>query len=345
MQGLRKEEERLVQKFAALRTAISDEAHVGQQSETTQLILLKVSLQHQNALLREMTSEQSQQQLLFGRAFKATHQVRCIFSTTLRALHLNDSKAHLIIAIGLCSSQQVLGNMESNLVPHEYISQVSDATCAQLIQTALQEISEHKTAVQTVSQAHFSALGWDWRGGAPPSSSSASGTMSSQRFAFSKSICSDISVLQLAQRTLSMWTPADPVHSHLFPAYIQSRLRLLQQIDDHNLIVMQTMTTNRHSTMTNHEPEQSQQDADTSISPTFSSSDRRAAALLHVSLVETEPNGCTFFLRSIPREHYELDGVDLAPSTTEQLEWLDVFNWYVYMSLSQSTATHTQPGR
>ncbi|GAB9467314.1 hypothetical protein Gpo141_00004664 [Globisporangium polare] len=271
--SMREEEARLTQEFAALRATISDEAHANKQSETTQLVLLKESLQHQNELLRDMISNQIQQQVHFGCAFKATHQ---------------------------------------------------------FVQAALQQIFEHKNAAQTSSATRFSALGWDCAGSVH---SNATDGTTLQQFVFSKSLRSQITESQLAQQTLEMWTPSNPMHTHLFPAYTQSQIRLLQRIDDRNLIAMQTIRTNQHHRQRNsQEPELLPQQEQLGLGPSTlshpsSSSDRKVCALLHVSLAEVEPNGCVFFLRSISREHYELSDSDSPSTASESLEWLDVFNW------------------
>lgn len=224
--------------------------------------------------------------------------------------------------------------MESSLASQEYIPRVSAVACHQLVQATLQEIVEHKNAVQTSSTTHFSALGWNCRGSMPSSATDTTST-SSQEFIFSKSFSLEISAFQLAQRTLEMWTPSDPMHTHLFPAYTRSRLRLLQRIDERNFIVMQMITTNRHH-QPNQEPEHEQvqqqmyQELDpNTLSVSMSSLDRKVGALLHVSMVNAEPNRCVFFLRSIPREHYELSDSDSTSTASERLEWLDVFNWCV----------------
>lgn len=78
---MRDEEVRLTGEFNALRALVSDTSNGSQQSELTQLILLKETLQHQNEFLRRMLSSQSQTIHLFQRMYTTSRHVSLCSST------------------------------------------------------------------------------------------------------------------------------------------------------------------------------------------------------------------------------------------------------------------------
>lgn len=78
LQDMREEEARLRREFAVLSATLSERSVASEQSEATQLILLKESLQHQNGLLRERMAVQTQLVRQFRRAFTAGRQVRAL---------------------------------------------------------------------------------------------------------------------------------------------------------------------------------------------------------------------------------------------------------------------------
>ncbi|GAB9467317.1 hypothetical protein Gpo141_00004667 [Globisporangium polare] len=295
---MRDEEERLTQEFAATREAINDDNHASTQSRTTQRILLRESLQREDERLREMISSQVHQQLLFGRAFKTAHKHN-------------------------------IESLESNLPAHECIPQVSEAASVQLVQATHHEISERKTAIQSSSTAPFSALGWDCKCTLP--SSPSDGASSQYPCVLSESSDSGIlAVRLLALRTLHLWTPSNASeHAQLFPAHTQSRLRLLQQIDDRSIIVLQTIAVQREPDGGAQQAKQRERDPSALLfSAITSNAGWNGRTILHVSLVETHPSEVLFFVRSVPPEHYELDDVDTESTiTSENSKWLDVFNW------------------
>lgn len=86
LQDMREEEARLRQEFAELSATLSERSTANEQSRTTRLILLKESLQHQNDLLRERMSAQTQLVLQFRRAFTAGRQVRASVRTFSHAV-------------------------------------------------------------------------------------------------------------------------------------------------------------------------------------------------------------------------------------------------------------------
>lgn len=325
---------RLTQEFVALRAEIRDEAYARKRSKTTTLILVAESLQLENELLRDQIAFQSHHALRFGRVYESACQVppRPLASPHTREVHMSSCESVFVCVFVVVSQhQRFVGETESSLPPVEIIPRVSPAGCDLLVQTTLQEITEPKNTVQTSSGAHTCVLGWDCRVAPTPGTTGAA----LQQFGFTKSLVSDLSALQVAQRTLDLWTScAANDHAQLCSPHSPSRLRLLQRIDERNLILLQTFSTNQ--------AQQAQHRGRDPSALLFSSSgstvDKKTRAIVHVSLVETDPNAVVFFVRSIPPEHYELDygpdafATEASPSTTttsDRFEWVSVFNWYV----------------
>lgn len=194
--------------------------------------------------------------------------------------------------------------------------------------------------------------------------------MSSPRFIFTKRFAAGVSAAQLTERTLNMWTPSNAMHAHIFPVYAHSELRLLQRVDDRNLIVLQTLAMSDRGVS----PSSSLADAtltpasgesgsnsidlqrhmllselnaapgtptDTRSSSSSSVGQKLTRAVLHVAMVGRGEGQRVFFTRSIPPIHYELSRAStttVEPASSNNPEWVELFNWYATRQFSSLVA-------
>lgn len=234
-------------------------------------------------------------------------------------------------------------SVEAKLATLEYIPHVSPERCEEFTRRALQDIEEHKALIPTANGLQLAVFGWDSALVAPGDASSAN----SPRFVFTKHFTPGNSAAQLAEQTLKMWTPSDPMHAHLFPVYAHSELRLLQQIDARTFVLLQTLAVSDRGVASastddtsEHEPDVTELQSrlllsDVPLATASLGSDDSASgsdtvrqkvmrAVLHVVLVEHSVSEWVFVVRSIPSVHYELS----RSNTGLDDEWIDFFNWY-----------------
>ncbi|KAF1316120.1 hypothetical protein FI667_g15631, partial [Globisporangium splendens] len=153
----------------------------------------------------------------------------------------------------------------------------------------------------------------------------------SAQFMFVKRIPANLRPVQVAQQTLEMWTKSSEVHAQLFPNYVHSSARVLQQINESNFIILQKIEKRCETPLDSFEhccsiPNRAVQ---------------RVQTILHVAFIPLESNqGYTVLMRSIAPHHYELESDD--KSSEIPTEWMDTFSW---CTISEGTNEVTWGGK
>lgn len=219
-------------------------------------------------------------------------------------------------------SQRILESPASSTT-FEFVPQVSKLECDQFTQRALDEIAAQESALTSQDGVQFTLTGWDCQFNS--CSSSSEGRVEDAQFLFTKRLASGLRAIDLAQRTLDMWTEPSELHAQLFPNYARSSVRVLQQIDETNFIILQTI----EKALESPPLESSIASAST---PTLTGAPcetvQRVQSVLQVSLLPLQSSaGHSVVIRSIPPHHYELHSEEGKENAA--IEWIDLFNWCV----------------